>query len=159
MAAWPSPISITPAFSPGPWITHGALVGSFFSHTFEDLYEQCSLHIAEKMPSSTMVGVRPMIFSRRSYSSGASPCSATTCGVIVGSFGSLTGGFFSTAITTTIYSREGLDNAFKQRLAIGATEHRLGGVLRMGHQAHHGLGLVEDAGDVADRAVGIGLMT
>jgi len=23
--AWPSPISITPAFSPGPWITHGAL--------------------------------------------------------------------------------------------------------------------------------------
>jgi hypothetical protein len=35
--ASPSPISITPAFSPGPWITHGAVVGSFFSHTFEDL--------------------------------------------------------------------------------------------------------------------------
>src|SRR5476649_3034328 len=136
MAAWPSPMSITPAFSPGPWITHGALVGSFFSHTFEDLYEQCSLHIAEKMPSSTIVGVRPMILSRPSYSSGARPCSATTCGVIVGSFGSLTGGFFSAAIVTTQYSREGLDNTFEQRLAVGAAEHRFGGVLRMRHQAH-----------------------
>ena len=37
MAAWPSPMSMTPAFSPGPWITQGALVGSFFSQTFEDL--------------------------------------------------------------------------------------------------------------------------
>ncbi len=37
MAASPSPIAITPAFSPGPWITHGALVGSSFSHTREDL--------------------------------------------------------------------------------------------------------------------------
>src|SRR5476649_2245041 len=148
-------MSITPAFSPGTWITHGAVVGSFFSHTFEDLYEQCSLHIAEKMPSSTMVGVRPMILSRRSYSSGARPCSATTCGVIVGSFGSLTGGFFSAAIVTTQYSREGLDNTFEQRFAVGAAEHRFGGILRMRHQAHHGLGLVEDAGDVADRSVGI----
>src|SRR5947209_1447803 len=148
-------MSMTPAFSPGPWITHGALVGSFFSHTFEDLYEQCSLHMAEKMPSSTIVGVRPMILSRRSYSSVARPCSATTCGVIVGSLGSLTGGFFSAAIVTTQYSREGLDNTFEQRLAVGAAEHRLGGVLRMRHQPHHRLGLVEDARDVADRAVGI----
>jgi hypothetical protein len=30
MAAWPSPMSITPAFSPGPQITQGASVGSFF---------------------------------------------------------------------------------------------------------------------------------
>ena len=37
MVAWPSPMSMTPAFSPGPWMTHGALVGSFFSHTFDDL--------------------------------------------------------------------------------------------------------------------------
>src|SRR5471032_2144760 len=100
MAAWPSPMSMTPAFSPGPWITHGALVGNFFSHTLEDLYDQCSLHMAEKMPSSTIVGVRPMILSRRSYSSAARPCSATTFGVIAGSFGSLTGGFFSVAIVT-----------------------------------------------------------
>src|SRR5437763_16433048 len=48
--ASPSPMSMTPAFSPGPQITHGASVGSFFSHTFEDLYEQCSLHITETMP-------------------------------------------------------------------------------------------------------------
>ena len=33
----PNELTITPAFSPGPWMTHGALVGSFFSHTFEDL--------------------------------------------------------------------------------------------------------------------------
>ena len=37
MAAWPSPMSMTPAFSPGPWITQGALVGSFFRCTREDL--------------------------------------------------------------------------------------------------------------------------
>jgi len=30
IAASPSPMSITPAFSPGPQITHGASVGSFF---------------------------------------------------------------------------------------------------------------------------------
>ena len=36
-AAWPSPISMTPAFSPGPWITRGPLVGSFRSQTREDL--------------------------------------------------------------------------------------------------------------------------
>ncbi len=45
-------MSITPAFSPGPWITQGALVGSVRRWIFEDLYEQCSFHIAEKMPSS-----------------------------------------------------------------------------------------------------------
>src|SRR6185312_15636236 len=111
--------------------------------------------MAEKMPSSTIVGSRPMILSRRWYSSGARPCSATTWGVIVGSLGSFTGGFFSAAMVTTKYSREGLDDAFEQCLAIGAAEHRLGGVLGMRHQPHHRLGLVEDAGDVADRTVGI----
>ena len=45
-------MSMTPAFSPGPWITQGALVGSVRRWIFEDLYEQCSFHIAEKMPSS-----------------------------------------------------------------------------------------------------------
>ena len=50
-------MSMTPAFSPGPWITHGALVGSVRRWTFEDLYEQCSFHIAEKMPSSVKLGV------------------------------------------------------------------------------------------------------
>ena len=28
MAAWPSPMSTTPAFSPGPQITQGAVVGN-----------------------------------------------------------------------------------------------------------------------------------
>ena len=53
-------MSMTPAFSPGPWITHGALVGSVRRWTFEDLYEQCSFHIAEKMPSSVKVGLGHM---------------------------------------------------------------------------------------------------
>jgi hypothetical protein len=51
---------MTPAFSPGPWITQGALVGSMRRWIFEDLYEQCSFHIAEKMPSSVMEGSRPV---------------------------------------------------------------------------------------------------
>jgi hypothetical protein len=37
MAARPSPMSMTPAFSPGPWMTWGAWVGSLFSQTLEDL--------------------------------------------------------------------------------------------------------------------------
>src|SRR5262249_9916341 len=83
--AWPSPMSITPAFSPGPWITHGALVGRPFRWMREDLYEQCSFHIAEKMPSSVKLGTRPISFKMRSYSSGLSPWLATSSGVILGS--------------------------------------------------------------------------
>src|SRR5580765_7383172 len=85
--ASPSPISMTPAFSPGPWITHGALVGSVRRWTLEDLYEQCSFHIAEKMPSSVIDGSRPINFRIRSYSSGLSPCAATSSGVTLGSLG------------------------------------------------------------------------
>ena len=51
--ARPSPIPTIPAFSPGPWSTRGPEVGNFFKCIREDLYEQCSLHMAEKMPSST----------------------------------------------------------------------------------------------------------
>ena len=50
------PISITPAFSPGPCITYLALWGNFFNQYLEDLYEQCSLHIAEKSASSVLSG-------------------------------------------------------------------------------------------------------
>src|SRR5215471_6118975 len=82
--ASPSPMSMTPAFSPGPWITQGALVGSVRRWTFEDLYEQCSFHIAEKMPSSVKLGVRPISLRSRSYSSGLRPCAATSAGVILG---------------------------------------------------------------------------
>src|SRR5256885_5086736 len=77
-------MSITPAFSPGPWMTHGASVGSMRRWIFEDLYEQCSFHIAEKMPSSVKVGVRPISLRMRSYSSGLRPCAATSAGVILG---------------------------------------------------------------------------
>src|SRR6478609_4639817 len=82
--AWPSPISITPAFSPGPWITQGALVGSPRRWMREDLYEQCSFHIAEKIPSSVKLGTRPISLRMRSYSSGFSPWLATSSGVISG---------------------------------------------------------------------------
>src|SRR3954466_15260075 len=80
-------MSITPAFSPGPWITHGALVGKPRRWMREDLYEQCSFHIAEKMPSSVKVGTLPISFKMRSYSSGLRPWEATSSGVIWGSLG------------------------------------------------------------------------
>src|ERR1700748_2273942 len=76
---------MTPAFSPGPWITQGALVGSPLKWMREDLYEQCSFHIAEKIPSSVKVGTRPISFRMRSYSSALSPWEATSSGVILGS--------------------------------------------------------------------------
>src|SRR5437868_401366 len=53
----------------------------------EDLYEQCSFHIAEKIPSSVKVGTRPISFRMRSYSSGLRPWEATSSGVIWGSLG------------------------------------------------------------------------
>ena len=71
--ASPSPMSMTPAFSPGPWMTHGALVGRPFRCRRDDLYEQCSFHMAEKMPSSVSVGSRPISLRMRAYSSGFRP--------------------------------------------------------------------------------------
>src|SRR5215471_17240100 len=73
--AQPSPMSMIPAFSPGPCTTRELRVGRRFKCTREDLYEQCSLHITLKMPSSVIVGSRPprscLIFS---YSPEVSPC-------------------------------------------------------------------------------------
>src|SRR5215470_3192567 len=77
-------MSMTPAFSPGPWITHGALVGSVRRWMREDLYEQCSFHIAEKMPSSVKLGVRPISERMRAYSSGLRPWAAISSGVMSG---------------------------------------------------------------------------
>ena len=71
--ACPSPMSTTPAFSPGPWMTSWPLVGSVRSHFLLDLYEQCSFHIAEKMPSSVYVGGRPISLRIFWYSSGLRP--------------------------------------------------------------------------------------
>ena len=44
-------------------------VGNFFSSFREFLYEQCSLHMTEKIPSSVKFGSRPRIFLIRSNSS------------------------------------------------------------------------------------------
>src|SRR6266581_5013883 len=77
----PSPMSTTPAFSPGPQMTRGPVVGRVRSHTFDDLYEQCSLHIAAKMPSSVRFGARPRIAQARSNSSALSPCSPASSAV------------------------------------------------------------------------------
>ena len=77
---------MTPAFSPGPWITQGAAVGRPFRCSRDDLYEQCSFHIAEKIPSSVKLGTRPISLRMRSYSSGFSPWLATSSGVIWGWF-------------------------------------------------------------------------
>src|SRR5512147_1739285 len=82
ITACPLPMSTTPAFSPGPRITHGASVGSSFSQRFDDLYEQCSLHITENTPSSVRLGARPSTSRMRAYSSGESPCWATIAGVM-----------------------------------------------------------------------------
>src|SRR5438128_11219896 len=79
----------------------GPVVGSFFSSRREFLYEQCSLHITEKMPSSVKFGSRPRIFLTRSNSSGVRPCSFTSCGVTAG----LAGGV---KIETSRYGMHGL---------------------------------------------------
>src|SRR4051794_1687897 len=81
-AAKPSPMSTTPAFSPGPWMTRGPFVGRRFKWKRDDLYEQCSLHITLKTPSSVYVGVRPRCFSTSVYSSVVSLCCLTRGGVI-----------------------------------------------------------------------------
>src|SRR3954468_25096693 len=119
--ACPSPISMTPAFSPGPWITHGALVGKLRRCTREDLYEQCSFHIAEKMPSSVMVGVRPISARMRSYSSGLRPCSATTSGVICGSVGIIEEAAASEAESRRHAGQEPSGRPFSLVLTLGAT--------------------------------------
>src|SRR5436190_5601328 len=63
----------------------GPVMGNFFNSRREFLYEQCSLHITEKIPSSVKLGSRSRIFLMRSNSSGARPCCATTSGVTIGS--------------------------------------------------------------------------
>src|SRR5689334_1507349 len=75
-------MSMMPAFSPGPCTTSLLRVGRRFKCTRDDLYEQCSLHITLKMPSSVSEGSRPREALIRSYSSGVMPCSSTTAGVM-----------------------------------------------------------------------------
>src|SRR6266700_369725 len=78
-------MSMMPAFSPGPCTTSLLRVGSRFRCTRDDLYEQCSLHITLKIPSSVSEGSRPSAVLMRPYSSGVMPCSAMTSGVMADS--------------------------------------------------------------------------
>src|SRR6185436_2190846 len=82
----PSPISTTPAFSPGGTITRGPVVGRRLRCTREDLYEQCSDHMTLNTPSSVMFGSRPMMVLIFSYSSGVRLCWAIISGVIAVAF-------------------------------------------------------------------------
>src|SRR3984885_7493635 len=87
--AHPSPTSMIPAFSPGPCTTlpgpvfRSPRVGSRFRCTREDLYEQCSDHITEKIPNSVSEGTRPKAVSIREYSSAVILCCLSSAGVIV----------------------------------------------------------------------------
>src|SRR6476469_7334057 len=72
----PSPMSTAPAFSPGPCTTRGPVVGSFLRWTRELLYEQCSDHMTENMPSSVILGSRPKISRIFLYSSSVRLCCA-----------------------------------------------------------------------------------
>src|SRR3990167_8867034 len=76
MQAWPSPMSTTPAFSPGPQITRGPVVGNLPRWILLDLYEQCSLHITENTPNSTALGSRFRRWRMTSYSYDFRPYSA-----------------------------------------------------------------------------------
>ena len=59
-------------------------VGRVRRWIFEDLYEQCSFHMAEKMPSSVKLGVAAdQLRGCARYSSGLSPWAATSAGVIL----------------------------------------------------------------------------
>src|SRR3546814_15921416 len=54
-------------------------------------------------------------------------------------------------------SRKRLNQAVEEGATVGAAEPGVGKALGMRHEAENGLGLVVDVGDIAQRAVGIGL--
>src|ERR671923_633407 len=84
--ASPSPRSMTPAFSPGPWRTRSPLVGSRRSRRAECLYPQCSDQSSEKTASSKRFGARPSSSSIRAASASVSPrvrWSGSATGVVV----------------------------------------------------------------------------
>ena len=58
VTACPSPRSITPAFSPGPWSTRGPVDGKRPQERRECLYAQCSDQSSEKTASSKWFGSR-----------------------------------------------------------------------------------------------------
>src|SRR5262245_36468947 len=58
-------------------------------------------------------------------------------------------------VTRTSPSGQRMRKPADERAAVGAALQRVDGVLGVGHHPQHVLGLVEDAGDVAGRAVGV----
>src|SRR6195952_3160552 len=79
----PSPKSTSPAFSsPALASIRGPSFGKVFSHVIEFLYEQCSLHITEKIDNSVKLGMRPNISFIRSNSSGSKPRSLAVSTVV-----------------------------------------------------------------------------
>src|SRR5262249_8420278 len=179
-------MSMTPAFSPGPWITHGAFVGSVRRWIFEDLYEQCSFHIAEKMPSSVIDGSRPMSTRMRWYSSALSPCAATSDGeifarLVLRAFGLRAGRVLRTragrfVVVLAIAGRgephlcrllEVIGKSSEQAAPIGRTERRFYVVFRVRHHAEHfavvveharnGIGCAVNVPSGIERAIGRGI--
>src|SRR5476651_668088 len=143
-------MSMTPAFSPGPWITQGALVGNPRRWMREDLYEQCSFHIAEKIPSSVKLGTRPISLRMRSYSSGLSPWLATSSGVICG--------WFMRLLRRSRRALQMFDQPREQAAAVGAAHDVFDVVFRMRHHAEHVALVIDDAGDRLRSAVDIGAL-
>ena len=136
-------MSMTPAFSPGPWMTCGPLVGSVRRCTLEDLYEQCSFHIAEKMPSSV---------KRR-----LAPDQIEHALVLVGLeavLGDQFGGDFR-FVGDHVYaarSSASVSPANSPRPSVTPIR-RFDVVFRVRHHAEHVAALVDDAGDGVDGAV------
>ena len=163
-------MSTTPAFSPGPCTTSFPRVGRRFRCTLLDLYEQCSLHITLKMPSSVMFGSRPRIFLTRAYSSAVSPCSAAISGVTLISVGAVAITLDSLLRQKNEIKEEGgrqrsrrclcsanqrFDHRLENHEPIGGVQCRFDGALRMRHQAGHIAFAIADTGDVSHRTIRI----
>src|ERR1700733_1356165 len=175
-------MSTTPAFSPGPCTTCVPRVGSFFKCTRDDLYEQCSLHITLKIPSSVRFGSRPRIFCVRAYSSGVKPCSAAICGVTLRSVSiiattaegserkysqqfacSASGRLSGNAngrwpgFDVELGAGETFNHGAQNHQAVGGAERQFRGALRMRHQADNVAFAVAETCDCSERAIGIGV--
>src|SRR3954447_22481177 len=95
------------------------------------------------MPSSVIVGSRPISCRIRSYSSVVRPCSATSSGVMVGSFG---------ITSASCRLREMRNQAGEQPAPFGTADGAFHMFLRMWHQAEHIELFVEHPGDGVQRA-------
>jgi hypothetical protein len=91
-------------------------VGNRFKCTRDDLYEQCSLHITLKIPSSVSDGSRPSEALIRSYSAGVMPWSLMTSGVITGACVVGMGYFYF--LTLSEVPSEARDPYFSQQLQV-----------------------------------------